>query len=229
MLKIGVVGLLIALVAYPALAMAAPGPGSKDWGTAQEVDSYKTQAQLKAGEPQTFRFRQRTQLSFNCNVQCEVNLEVDAPSIGDGEFAMQIEGATTPLKLELKANASDDDVGMKKGNQVQAKNQNRYRYQYSFMFNASANATFTRARLYYNVGEDTQAKWAYYNETSKEWETLPTTVENGYAVAETTHFSVYTILTPDTEGDIGTPAMWIGFVGGIGLAFAVIIRKRRHR
>jgi len=40
-------------------------------------------------------------------------------------------------------------------------------------------------------------EWAYYNEATEEWVSVPTTVEDGYLTAEVTHFSTWTILMPD--------------------------------
>ncbi|MEJ2295907.1 MAG: hypothetical protein P8Y23_14215, partial [Candidatus Lokiarchaeota archaeon] len=91
------------------------------------------------------------------------------------------------------------ELGLLKGNTYQIRNRNRYQYQEGFVCNIECNGTFTRAQLRIRAtNENRVGSWAYYNETTNEWVTVPTTVEGDYLTAEVTHFSYWTILLPDS-------------------------------
>ena len=55
--------------------------------------------------------------------------------------------------------------------------------------------------------------WAYYDETSEEWVSVPTSIEDGYLVAETDHFSYWTVLIPESDNNF---LFYIGLIGVIG-------------
>jgi len=88
---------------------------------------------------------------------------------------------------------------------------------------------FTQAKLKIKATiENREGKWAYYDESNKEWETVPTRIEDGYLTAETDHFSTWTVLIPTVASNtiliIGGTAIFafIGVLIGTVLHF----RKR---
>ncbi|MHA1734449.1 MAG: hypothetical protein ACTSU5_21130 [Promethearchaeota archaeon] len=231
LLKVLVASTLLALLVYPTLVAATAGPGNRDWGVPEDVNGNAVRAWLRAGEPKTFKFSQTTQLRFNSNINLDLDVQVDVDDLGDVDFALELENEAADLQLKIICNGSDEKLGLQSGNEVIIEGVNRYRYGYQnrFMFNASLNGTIKRARLHFDVGGNSSATWAYYNETSGEWEIVPSSLEGDYLVAEVTHFSVYSILYADetSSGDIGTPASALGLLAGAAVAIAVVTRKRR--
>ena len=59
------------------------------------------------------------------------------------------------------------------------------------------------------------------------WVSVPTTVEDGYLVAETDHFSYWTVLIPES-GD-NSMLIYIGLIGVVGIiaVISVIFLQRR--
>ncbi|GAG87404.1 unnamed protein product [marine sediment metagenome] len=66
-------------------------------------------------------------------------------------------------------------------------------------------------------------EWAYYDEATEEWVSVPTTVEDGYLAAEVTHFSTWTILIPDYTLEI------VGFRDEIGKIKDSILADQSNR
>ena len=60
-------------------------------------------------------------------------------------------------------------------------------------------------------------EWAYYDEATEEWVSVPTTEKDGYLTAESSHFSTWTILLPDYT------LLIVGFSIGGGVAVLIII------
>ena len=70
-------------------------------------------------------------------------------------------------------------------------------------------------------------QWAYYNENSGEWALVPTTIEDGYLVAETDHFSYWTVLIPQADNTVLITVSIGGIIGIISVGAVLSIRKRK--
>ena len=182
-----------------------------------EVPTDTYQAQIQEGVATMFRFRQRTQLRLNASVNLDVNFDCDALRIGDKDFAIEIEG-TGDLQMNMTCTEEQAELGLLNGNTYQIRNRNRYQYQEGFVISLECNGTFTRARLSISANtENSMGQWAYYDEATEEWVSVPTTVEDGFLTAEVTHFSTWTVLIPDYTLAI------VGFSIGGGVAALIII------
>ncbi len=162
-----------------------------------DVPGDSIQTQVEANTAVTYRFRNRTRLRISTDVNLDLNLDCDALRIGVKDFAVEIEG-TGDLQMTMTCNEEQSELGLQLGNTYQMRNRNRYQYQEGFVVDIECNGTFTRARLSIRVtNENRIGQWAYYDEATEEWVSVPTTVEDGYLTAEVSHFSTWTILIPD--------------------------------
>jgi hypothetical protein len=182
-----------------------------------EVPTDSHQAQVQANIATMFRFRQRTQLRVMANVNLDLNLECEALRIGVKDFALEIEG-NGDLQMNMTCTEEQVQLGLLKGNTYQIRNRNRYQYQEGFVIDIECNGTFTRARLRIRAtNENRECQFAYYDEATEEWVSVPTTVEDDYLIAEVSHFSTWTILLPDYT------MLILGFTIGGGVAALIII------
>ncbi|MBY9021360.1 MAG: hypothetical protein KGD67_09890, partial [Candidatus Lokiarchaeota archaeon] len=139
--------------------------------------------------------------------------------IGDKDFALEIEG-TGDLQMNMTCKEEQAELGLLKGNtnQIRNRNRNQYQYQEGFVVSLECNGTFTRARLSIKAtNENRMCEWAYYDEATEEWVSVPTTVEDDYLTAEVSHFSTWTVLLPDYT------VLIVGFSIGGGVAALIII------
>ncbi len=181
-------------------------------------DSYQTQ--LQARERVTFRFRERTQLTINCSEDCQLNMYCNALQIGTKYFELDIE-TEEKLEINMTCNEEEAELGLINGHAYTARNRNRYQYQEGFCVSLECNGTFTQARLRIQVtAQNREGKWAYYNGSTEEWVTVPTTIKDGYLVASTDHFSTWTVLIPETTPDY-TPYIVAGVIIVIGIVAAI--------
>jgi len=184
-----------------------------------DVPTNTYQKQVKENVATMFQFQNRTRLRVEANVNLDLNLDCDALRIGDKDFALEIEG-TGDLQMAMTCTEEQAQLGLLKGNmhQIRTRNRNQYHYEEGFVIALECNGTFTRARLSISAtDENRMGEWAYYDEATEEWVSVPTTVEDGYLTAETTHFSTWTILMPDYTLAI------VGFSIGGGVAALIII------
>ncbi len=182
-----------------------------------EVPTNTYEKHIEANVATMFRFRARTQLRLNASVNLDVNFDCDALRIGDKDFAVEIEG-TGDLQMNMTCTEEQAELGLLNGNRYVVRNRNRYQYQEGFVIALECNGTFTRARLSITANtENSMGQWAYYDEATGEWVSVPTTVVDGYLTAEVTHFSTWTILIPDYTLAI------VGFSIGGGVAAIIII------
>jgi len=162
-----------------------------------EVPGDKHQAQIQANTMTMFRFRARTQLRLNANVHLDVDFDCEALRIGAKDFALEIEGERD-LYMNMTCTEEQKELGLLKGSRYQIRNRNQVQYQEGFVVKLECNGTFTKAKLSIGVTNDNRVgQWAYYDEATEEWVTVPTTTQNGYLTAEVSHFSTWTILIPD--------------------------------
>jgi hypothetical protein len=201
--------------------------GDPDHTVAVNMDTH--QAQVQANTMTMFQFRNRTQLRVQANVNLNLNLDCDALKIGDKDFAVEIEGIGD-LLMNMTCTEEQAELGLLNGNshQIRTRNRNQVQYQEGFVVKLECNGTFTRARLSIRAtNENRIGQWAYFDEATEEWVSVPTIVEDGYLTAEVTHFSTWTILIPDYTLAI------VGFsIGGLVVALIIIgsvfyIKKRK--
>ena len=183
-----------------------------------EVNQDSLQAQLNANTQYNYRFRFRTQLRIMANVNINVNINCEPIKIGAKDFAIEV-STDQDLEMNMTCTEEQKELGLLNGNTYQIRNRNRYRYDEGFCVQIKTNATNQlQAKLMIEATPQNQAStWAYYNEATEEWVSVPTAVENGYLVANVDHFSYWTILLPDF-----TLAIIIGVGVGAGALIAVL-------
>ena len=176
------------------------------------------QTRLQAGELYQFRFRLRTQLKLMFNVNVDANIDCDAMQIGSKDFALEVD-STHDLTMNMTCTREQEELGLMDGYTYQMRNRNM-RYQEGFCVQIQTNATEQyqiQAKLKIKATNQNQlGSWAYYNEASQQWVSVPTSVQDGYLVAQVDHFSYWTILTPDL-----TLMIVIGVGVGAGVLVAV--------
>jgi hypothetical protein len=138
--------------------------------------------------------------------------------IGVKDFAIEVT-TDEDLKMNMTCTEEQLELGLLNGNTYQIRNRNRYQYNEGFCIRIQTNATNQiQAKLMIQATNQNQVgTWAYYNEATAEWVSVPTTVENGYLGANVDHFSYWTILIPDY-----TLAIIIGVGVGAGALIAVL-------
>ncbi|MHA1105907.1 MAG: hypothetical protein ACTSPN_09355 [Promethearchaeota archaeon] len=186
--------------------------------TPLEVTGDTLQAQLNANTQYNYRFRLRTQLRIKANVNIDLNINCEPMNIGVKDFALEV-STDQDLEMNMTCTEEQQELGLLNGNTYQIRNRNRFRYDEGFCVQIKTNATNQlQAKLMIEATPQNQAStWAYYNEATEEWVSVPTAVENGYLVANVDHFSYWTILLPDF-----TLAIIIGVGVGASALIAVL-------
>lgn len=183
-----------------------------------EVNGDQYQVQLQANNGSTFRFRMRTQLTINCSQDLDLKMSCEALKIGVKYFEIEIDG-DSDLEMNMTCTEEQAELGLLKGNTYQVRNRNRFLYQEGFCIQLECNGTFNQARLRIQANEQNQVgTWAYYDHSTSEWVGVATTLENGYLVATTDHFSTWTILIPEIDY---IPAIITGVVVTVAIVAAV--------
>ncbi|MHA1933556.1 MAG: hypothetical protein ACW96X_13510 [Promethearchaeota archaeon] len=193
-----------------------------------EISGDAVQTQIQANNQVTFTFRQRTQLRFNSTVDIDVNINCDALRIGVKTFEIEIE-CDQDMQMNMTCTEEQAELGLLKGNTYQIRNQNRYRYQEGFCLLIQCNYTnqFQAKLKIQATNENRLSSWAYYDETSEDWIAVPTTVEEGYLIAETDHFSYWTVLSLEPEDNFMIYIGLIGLIGIIAIISVVYLKKRK--
>ncbi|MFO8019631.1 MAG: hypothetical protein R6U96_13475 [Promethearchaeia archaeon] len=193
----------------------------------QDVNGDNVQKNIQANESVQFRFRERTQIRIRTNATMSANIDCDARQIGNKDFEIDVD-SEKDLEMNMTAREEQEELGLQKGNSYQMRNRNRYQYQEGFAVNISTNSTDgLNAKLKLEKTEENQnSKWAYYDESEQEWVTVDTTEEDGYLVAETDHFSTWTLLTPE-DNTLIYIGIGIGAAAAVILGITYVIMKRR--
>lgn len=205
------------------ISVVAVGPPDQ---TVQVPGDSLPPTQLEANVHYMFQFRNRTRLRFNASVNIELNAECEALRIGDKEFLIEIEGEDD-LEMNMTCTREEEQLGLMMGSTHRIRNRNTYRYQEGFVCSIECNGTMLQARLRIQAtNQNRLGQWAYYDEANERWETVPTSVVDGYLTAEVDHFSTWTILMPDYT------VLIVGVIIGVVAALIVIasviyIRKRK--
>ncbi len=190
-----------------------------------EVNGDTYEYHVHADTMTMFRYRAGTQLRLNANVNLDVNFDCEASKIGSKDFALEIEGSGD-LLMNMTCTEEQKELGLLMGYTYQIRNRNRVQYQEGFVVKLECNGTFTKAKLsILATNENRVGQWAYFDEATEEWVSVPTSIKDGYLTAEVTHFSTWTILIPDyTVLIIG---LSIGGVVALIVIGSVIYLKKR--
>ncbi|TFG20739.1 MAG: hypothetical protein EU530_02270 [Promethearchaeota archaeon] len=209
---------LLGTVATLSLGLvAAQGPDTVEVGS----DNYQTQQ--SAGEKE-YRFRAQTRLRIKTSHQLQLNMSVNAMEIGDRGFYLEVE-SDGDMEMNMTCVRDQEQLGIQNGSLV--RNQLRHQVRNNFAARLQINKTEFNARIGMEMsrGDAIRAHWAYFDEDGEEWVEVESSYEDGMLVAETDHFSVWTIVeSPSLLG------LWIGIgvgVVAIGAIAAIMIRKKR--
>jgi len=186
--------------------------------TPEEINQDWYQTRLNSSTQYNFRFRLQTQLRIMANVNIDLRIDCEPMKIGVKDFALEVT-TSGDLTMNMTCTEEQKELGLLNGNTYQMRNRNRFQYEEGFCVRIQTNATNQiQAKLMIQATNQNQVgTWAYYDEATEEWVSVPTTVENGYLVANVDHFSYWTILIPDF-----TLAIIIGIGVGAGALVAVL-------
>ena len=183
---------------------------------------YRIQAHNKTA----YQFQTKTKLTLNSNVTIEGYMNCDdLPLNGDKQFELELE-AERDLQMNMTCTREEVQKGLELGKTFRVRNRiQNLSYQEGFCIRIQTNKSGEeqiKAKLKIQANDENQeGTWAFYNETHGGWESVPTTVQGGYLVGETNHFSYLTILLPESNDD----SIW-GFVGVevvIGIAVIAVV------
>ncbi len=193
-----------------------------------DVPGDTIQTQIQANNQVAFTFRQRTQLRFNSSVDIDIDINCDALRIGIKSFEIEIE-SDQDMQMNMTCTEEQSELGLLKGNTYQIRNRNRYRYQEGFCLQIQSNySTQFQAKLKIQAtNENRLGSWAFYDETSEEWIAVPTTIEDGYLIAETDHFSYWTILLLAPEDNIMLFIGLVSIIGIVAIVSIIYLKKRK--
>ena len=191
------------------------------------VNGDHLETQIEANHRVMFTFRERTRLTITANVDVELNVNCDALRIGVKYFEMEM-NCTGDCLMNMTCTEEQLELGLQKGYTYQIRERHRYTYREGFCAYIQCNSSCEAKLKIQANNQNKNGNWAYYDEGSEEWVTVPTTVEDGYLVAETDHFSYWTVLVPTTENNV---MIYIGIgiavIIGLVAAAAVIFLKKR--
>lgn len=174
-----------------------------------------------------FRFRQQTQLTFQANVNLELNMDCQALQIGVKDFVVEIDG-DQDLQMNMTCTREELQLGLQMGNTYRIRNRNMYQYQEGFCCYIECNGTFLQARLRIQAtNQNRVGTWAYYNEATNEWISVPTSIEDGYLTAVVDHFSYWTILIPEDTTLYVIIGVSIAVVAAVVILGVLYYKKRK--
>ncbi|MFX0105785.1 MAG: hypothetical protein ACFE75_09860 [Candidatus Hodarchaeota archaeon] len=189
------------------------------------VNGDTIQTQIQANNKVMFTFRQRTRLTWNSTVEIDANIECEAMQIGVKYFEIEIE-AERNLTMNMICTEEQIQLGLIKGYKYRIRERYRFQYQEGFCAYIQCNDSCQAKLKIQANNQNRNANWAYYDDTSEEWVTVPTTIEDGYLVAETDHFSYWTILIPEVDNTF-LIAISIGVIIGVIAIVSIFYLKKR--
>ena len=180
-----------------------------------------------------FTFQNKTQLRFNSNVNIDLNMNCEASKIGLKTFELELD-SDQDMQMNMTCTEEQAELGLLMGSTHQIRNRNRNRYHYEEGFCLEMKGNFSspiQAKLKIKeTNQNRDGTWAFYNGTigEGEWVAVQTASQNGYLVAESDHFSFWTILLPEAAEN----TLWIyltiaGVIIGVVAIIAVIYFKKR--
>lgn len=211
--------ILISIVSLMVLfSMLNIGSVAAQGTTPEEIYQDWHQERLNASTQYNFRFKFLTQLRIMADVGVDLRIDCEPMKIGAKDFAIEV-STNQDLQMNMTCTEEQAELGLLNGNTYQIRNRNRYQYNEGFCIRIQTNATNQiQAKLMIEATNQNQVgTWAYYDDATEEWVSVPTTVQNGYLVANVDHFSYWTILLPDY-----TVAIIIGVGVGAGALVTVL-------
>ena len=189
-------------------------------------DTYQTR--IQANNRVMFQFRERTRLTFNSTVNIDVNINCDSLRIGVKSFEIEVE-CEQDLQMNMTCTEEQAELGLLMGNRYTVRNRHRFLYQEGFCVSIQCNNSGEiQAKLKIEANHQNRiGTWAYYDETSEEWISVPTTIEDGYLVTETDHFSYWTVLIPEAENNLLIYLGLISIVGILAVISVIFLRRRK--
>jgi len=183
--------------------------------------------EVHANEMTMFVFQFNLRLRFMANVNLVIEGDCETRKLADKDFILEVEG-DNDLRMNMTCTQEQKELGLMMGNTYQIRNRNRVQYQEGFVCNMECNGTFLKAMIRIRAtNENRIGSWAYYDEATDEWVTVPTTIEDDYLTAEITHFSYWTVLLPDYTLVI-VSGIVIGVVAVAIIGSVFYIRKRKR-
>ncbi len=189
------------------------------------VETEEYQWRIKANNQTMFNFMEQTRLRFKSNVDIDLTIDCDASEIGVKYFEMEINGSG-PLSMNMVCREEQNQLGLQKGSTFRIRNRYRYTYQEGFCAYIQCNDSCQAKLKIQANNQNRNGQWAYYHEGSQEWLTVPTTIEDGYLVTETTSFSYWTVLIPEIDNTL-LIYVSIGVIVGVIAIFSVMYLKKR--
>jgi len=192
-----------------------------------EINDDTYQTRIEANNCVELRFRNRTRITFDSTVNIDVDINCDSFKIGVKSFEIEVD-CNQDLQMTMTCTQEQAELGLLMGNRYTVRNRHRYSYQEGFCVSLQFNNSGeVQGKLKIEANNQNRAgTWAYYKEATEEWVSVPTTVEDGYLVAETDHFSYWTVLIPESGNNM---LMYIGLISIVGIiaVISVIFLQRR--
>lgn len=204
---------LLSMITFPNLSTALP------------VGFEQQSIQIQAQHENMFQFQQQTSINISTNVNIEGVINCESAKIFNKEFTLEITDADTDLTMNMTCTEEQTELGLLLGNRITARNRNRLRYQEALCINISCNNTQIQAQLKIKATEKNRnGNWAYYDDNEQDWVTVPTTLEDGYLVANTDHLSTWTILLQEQQDfslyiGIGIVVAAVALIGVVGIMY----------
>ncbi len=222
-----------ALIFVAAEDLTKYGDGNSSDGTTQgsatktkNVAGNTVRERVQAGLRTTYQFQERTRITINSSNNMNVNINCDAQAIGDKDFEVNVQSNNDKdMTMTMTCTEEQKELGLMNGSTVQVRNRERHRYQEGFVAQIECQGNFSAQLKMKANDENKGATWAYYDESSGEWVPVQTQEQDGYMVANTDHFSTWTLLVPE----INYTAIIIGSVlaAVVAIALIVVFIKRR--
>jgi len=192
-----------------------------------DINNNTYQDRIEANTRVTLMFQNRTRLTFDSTVNIDVNINCEPLKIGVKFFEIEVD-CDQDLQMNMTCTEEQAELGLLLGNRYTARNRHRYLYQEGFCVSLQCNNSGeVQGKLKIEANNQNRVgTWAYYNEATEEWVSVPTTVEDGYLVAETDHFSNWTVLIPESGNNM---LLYIGLISIVGIiaVISVIFLQRR--
>ena len=183
-------------------------------------------SQVQAHNRTMFQFQYQTRLNFSSNVNIDLNIDCDSFRIGEKDFEIEID-ADGDLEMTMTCREEQIQLGLQKGSTFRIRERNRYRYEEGFSLQIQCNGTCDAKLKIKATNENRNGEWAYYDEAEEEWVTVPTTIEDGNLVAETNHFSYWTILIPEADNTFLIVISIGAIIGVIAIVSVLYLKKRK--
>lgn len=191
-----------------------------------EVNGDRVQTKLTARNQENYRFQQKTQVRINSSVNANVDITCDSGNIGNKEFELEVNG-TKEFNMVMTCTEEEAELGLLLGKTVQNKSRFTYTYRTGFCIKVQTSEQ-VQAKLKLKAEEQYQTgTWAYFNETTEEWVPVATSLQNGYLVAETNHFSTWTVINLESDYTllIVVVVIVVGIVAAVGIIFWTIKKR----